>query len=599
MRNQPDQAVVSSGGASTLVENAAGSARWLNALAARPKMAALALAALCLFTYLPGLLRLPAVDRTEVVFAETTRSMLMRGAWLDPRFGETVHQFRPIGAFWAQGLAASAAGGDHARDIRVYRLPGLLAVLLSVLALHWLSGPIAGREGAVLASGLLAVAPLTVALSQLAIADGLALLPATVAMLALLRIYAAGENAGTFAMAMLFWAAVGFGMLINALHTPILVCVTLIALSVMDRDFWWVGRLHSGKGSLLACAIAAPWIAVRAMQDGFPFAGMNWNKLLAALGGAQDMKLRAFPGTFVLAAVLGFLPGAALLWPALRRLWMQRAADKTARFLLAWILGYIVYLELVSSKPGTYTVQVLFPAMALAVAMLITRSGKEGRPPPGHAIPWPLLAGSFGLALVMLPFGVLHALPSPGVVLAGVIVGGLFFASARAGRAGALRDWAIWGMAALSVFAVTLLGFAMPSIDKIWPARQIMRALAGCPAGPMAVQGFREPSAGFVLAPDPAITQPGAIRSALVEGRPGYIIGEVRDDSLNALNRVQYRRPKTVACVEAFNVMRGCPLYFTILATGALEGCNAREKFPCTGDFRVRAAAAKEMPGCD
>lgn len=600
MRNQPNSAVVSSGGASKRVENAAESARWLKELTSRPKVAALALAVLCLLTYLPGVLRLPAVDRTEVMFAETTRSMLARGAWLDPRYGETIHQFRPIGTFWAQGLAASVAGADHARDIRVYRLPGTLAVLLSVLALYWLATPLVGRERALIAAGLFAVAPLTVALSQLAIADGLALLPATVAMLALLRIYSAREESeGTFSLAMLFWGAVGLGMLVNALHTPILVTVTLIALGVMDRDARWLQRLHAGPGLALAAAVGAPWLVVRAMQDGVPLAGLSWSKFLAALGGAQDMKLRAFPGTFVLAAVLGFLPATALLWPAMRKLWAQRAQDKIARFLLAWIVGYIVYLELLSSKPGTYTVQVMFPAMALAVAMLVLERNPDGVPPAGHAIPWSPLAALFGFALVMMPFAALRDMPSPYVIVAAIAVAALFFLSARAGRAGMLRDWALSGIAALSIFAITLLGLAMPAIDKIWPARQITRALAGCAPGPIAVQGFREPSIGFVLAPDPSITTPDAIRSALVEGSPGYIAGEVRDDSLRVLSRMQYRRPKTVGCVEAFNVMRGCPLYFTISATGPLDGCQARETFACTTEFQSRAEAAKETQGCD
>ncbi|MCB1484826.1 MAG: glycosyltransferase family 39 protein [Hyphomicrobiaceae bacterium] len=580
------------------MDNTAGSARSLSALAARPGLAALVLVALCLITYLPGVLRLPAVDRTEVIFAETTRAMVARGAWLDPKYGDTIHQFRPIGTFWAQGLAASLAGENHARDIRVYRLPGLLAVLFSVLALFWLASPVVGREGALIASGLFAVAPLTVALSQLAIADGLALLPASVAMLALLRIYSAPEETDTLRLALLVWAAVGLGMLVNALHTPILICVTLIALSFMDRDFWWLGRLHPAKGVLLAAIIAAPWLVVRTLQDGVPFAGMSLGKFLAALGGAQDMKLRAFPGTFLLAAVLGFLPGTALLPPALRKLWEQKSDSKLARFLIAWIFGYIVYLELLSSKPGTYTVQVMFPAMALAVAMLVLARDQQGAP-AWSAIPWPPLAALFGFALVMAPFVALRDMPPVYAMLAAAVVAAFFYVSAQAGRSGGLRDWGLYGVMALSALAVVLLGVAMPSIDKIWPTRQITRALAGCPAGPIAVQGYREPSAGFVLAPDPQITQPDAIRTALVDGRPSYIVGEVRDESLGMLSRMQYRRPRTLGCVEALNVMRGCPLYFTILATGPLEGCTARETYACSAHFQEKAALAKEKPGCE
>ncbi len=56
------------------------------------------------------------------------------------------------------------------------------------------------------------------------------------------------------------------------------------------------------------------------------------------------------------------------------------------------------------------------------------------------------------------------------------------------------------GVAALGLFAITLLGVVLPGIDKIWPARQIAKAVAGCPASEKALIGFREPSGRFLLA---------------------------------------------------------------------------------------------------
>jgi len=45
--------------------------------------------------------------------------------------------------------------------------------------------------------------------------------------------------------------------------------------------------------------------------------------------------------------------------------------------------------------------------------------------------------------------------------------------------------------------------------------------------------------------------------------------------------------------------MRGCPLYFTVVATGDTQGCSAREAFPCTEAFQAAGAAAKARKGCD
>ena len=116
-------------------------------------------------------------------------------------------------------------------------------------------------------------------------------------------------------------------------------------------------------------AIAAPWLLIRAHFDGgVPFSGLTWGEFIRALGGAQDMKWKAAPLTFTLAFVLGFLPGAVLLVPALHNLWRERGAA-LQRFLFAWIVGYWLYLELIASKPALYTVQAMFPAAAAAVAL--------------------------------------------------------------------------------------------------------------------------------------------------------------------------------------------------------------------------------------
>ncbi|MFN0219100.1 MAG: ArnT family glycosyltransferase [Hyphomicrobium sp.] len=546
-------------------------------IAAAPGLAAsLGLLALCLLAYLPGALRLPAVDRTEVIFAETTRDMVARGAWTDPRYGETIQQFRPIGTFWAQGVAAAATGPENARDIRVYRLPGVIAVTLAVLALYWLTVPLVGATTALIAAALFAVAPLTVLVSQLAIAEGLSLLPATVAMLALLRLYVSEDDRRSPWLALLFWAALGAAMLINALMIPILVAATLIALYAFDRDLTWLKATRPLIGVPLALAIASPWIIVRAHQDGAPFAGMAWGEFIEALGGSQDMKLRAFPGTFVLALLLGFLPGTALLAPAARRLWLGRD-QRLARFLLAWVLGYLIYLELLSSKPGTYTVQAMFPALALGVATLVS-AHKDGTPPPKwYAIPWAALAALFVIAVFAVVYGANSTTPS--LIAAALIaaVAALFFTSAAEGRAGRLTRWAATSAAAFGVFAATLLGAVLPDIEKLWPAQLLQRTIAAaCPAAANArlgAVGFREPSGIFTLG------LPHATQStdALFDADPQIAIVESRWLNryfvANAARGQGQNVGTPLGCVSALNVMRGCPLSFAIYQRDPALAC--------------------------
>ncbi len=577
------------------MEFAAALKNGLTELAAHPRRAMLALAALCLAVYLPGVIRLPPVDRTEAVYAETTRDMVERGNWLDPRYGETVHQFRPIGTYWAQGVAATLGGESRARDITVYRLPGLIAVTLAVMALYWLSVPLVGSTPALIAASLFAVAPLTVLLSQLAITEGLALLPAVVAMLALLRIYCAPPDAETRTLAALLWTAIGAAMLLNALQTPILIAAALAALYAFDRDLTWLRRTRPLLGVPLALLIASPWVYIRALQDGVPFSGMSVSDVLAALGGSQDMKLRAFPGTFILAALLGFLPGTALLAPALRKLW-QRRDGRIARFLLAWVIGYIIYLELISSKPGTYTVQVMFPAFALAVAMLVATEDGKLPAPKFHALAPPILAALFAIVLLVAPYALMRQTPSGWIAPPILAVAALFFISARDGRAGQLTSWAATGTAALGLFAMTLLGGVLPSVEKIWPARQIERFAGGCdPGTTFGVLGFREPTARFVLQSGPAAQNP----EALAKDAPDILFVESRRLAAYeaALTMSGAAPPARYGCIPATNVMRGCPLIFAVVGKSGTEADRCFKLPPASCD--VAAAAGLATKACD
>jgi 4-amino-4-deoxy-L-arabinose transferase-like glycosyltransferase len=562
--------------------------RVVEAFDRRLRLAALLL--LCIAVYVPGIIRLPAVDRTEVIYAETTRDMVARGNWLDPRYGDVVHAFRPVGTFWAQGLAAAIAGAENARNISVYRIPGLITVTLSVLALYWLAVPIVGASTAFTTAALFAVAPLTVVVANLAIAEGLSLLPATVAMLTLLRIYIAPRDHDTRHLATLFWIALGSSILINALLVPILVIATLIALRFMDRDMWWLDKLHAGRGLPIALAIAAPWIVVRFLQDGLPFSGLNFSGVLRALGGAQDMKLRAWPGTFVVAAAIGFLPGTAFLPPALLKLWNERES-KLARFLLAWIIGYFVYLEALSSKPGTYMVQSMFPAFALAVSMLVTAEDGKLPLPEFHAIPWPPLAAAFAVALFAVPYAVLRETPSLWLLPLILATAALFYWSADEGRAGHLNRWAATGIAALALFAVTLLGGVLPSLDKIWPARQIQRVLANCqPSSPVGVIGFNEPTSRFVLNRDATLSS-GEGLSRLADGDlPGIAVVDGSWYAQNQRPSALGQRYKVfpIACVMAINTMRGCKHSFAIVAADDGTKCNAPNENNCSESFAFK-----------
>lgn len=547
------------------------SARTIDAIATRPWVAAAVLLALALVSYLPGLLALPAVDRTEIIYAESSRAMLERGDLLDARFLEERYAFRPIGIYWLQMASGKFFGPDAWNAISTYRLPSLLGGLLAVLAVWWLLRPVLGLRGSLIAAGLYAVTPIVALQAQLAIPEGPLLLAAALSQLTLLRIYCASEGERHQVLVFLFWAAQGFGILLNALAVPILSLSTITALFIFDRNLDWLKRLRPLIGILLLVVIAAPWLLVRAYVDGgAPFGSLTWGEFLRALGGGQDMKWKAAPLTFTLAFLLGFLPGAVLLVPAIKGLWVGRVGA-LQRFLFAWLVGYLAYLELIASKPALYTVQAMFPAAAAAAALALERDGHLEVPPVMLRLPWWfVLAGMAALYAGVL--WIAGTPPNVCIVIGAVMVTALFTLAAISASQEFAAAWLVSSVVGFALFLGFTFGAFLPHLKKGWPAERIAEAIAPlqrCVSGPVGVLGFREPSAIFVLGRE-SLAKPQTIAHWIAEGEGGIAVVEDRwHAALQAAVRDRgVELPLRSGCVEAFNVMRGCPLAFSIYVTG-------------------------------
>jgi len=561
----------------------------LNRLAAQPRLAAAALLFLAFVTYLPGVLLLPPVDRTEVVYAQSARDMIKRHDLIDATFEGERFAFRPIGIYWLQYGAGKVLGHKAQHWITTYRLPSLIAGILAVLAMWWLTRPLLGERRAIIAAGLFAISPIVALQASLAIPEGPLLLSVVVAQCALLRIYCAapGDARNGAWLAALFWVAQGFGMLLNALFVPLLSLATIIALYIFDRRVDWLRRLQPIWGLPLMLVIAAPWLVIRAHFDGgIPFSELSFVQLFHALTGAQDMKWKAAPLSFTLAAVLGFMPGALLIVPALRGLWNDRQAA-LQRFLFSWAIGYWAYLELIVSEPALYTVQGMFPAMAAAVALALDRDGRLGIPPLSMKLPWWLvLPGTIAIFAVVL--GVSRTPPSAAVVMGAALIALLFTVAALAMGTGRANAWVMTSLAGFALFVSFMFGVLMPHIQMAWPAPRIAEAIAPlrrCVTGAVGVAGFREPSTTFVLGHE-ADTNVETISGWMAGGDDAIAVVEDRwqPNLAKALAARSAKAPPRLGCVEAFNVMRGCKLNFSIYATGSgpLDAnCKIDERFAC------------------
>src|SRR3984885_8785478 len=106
--------------------------RWVRVVSRRPFVL---LALLGLLLWLPGVLSLPALDRDESRFAQSSRQMVESGNWVDIRFGQVPRYKKPVGIYWLEAAATATAGPFYKEPrahIWTYRLPSLLGGVAAV-----------------------------------------------------------------------------------------------------------------------------------------------------------------------------------------------------------------------------------------------------------------------------------------------------------------------------------------------------------------------------------------------------------------------------------------------------------------------------------
>ncbi len=190
-------------------------------------------------------------------------------------------------------------------------------------------------------------------------------------------------------------------------------------------------------------------------------------------------------------------------------------------------------------------------------------------------------------------------MPSFAVVVGAALVTLLFTLAALAMRDGRAAAWVLSSIAGFALFIAFTFAVLMPHIKMAWPAPRIAEAVAPlrrCVTGPVGVAGFREPSTTFVLghASDADVA---TIAGWMAGGDDAIAVVEDRfqPDLAKALAARSAKPPPRLGCVEAFNVMRGCPLRFSIYATGpdTLDpGCQIDKRFACTTPVPTEADIA-------
>ncbi len=517
-------------------------------------------ALIVLIAALPGLVRVPTLDRDEARFAQSSAQMLESGDVVDPRFQDEPRDKKPVGINWLQAVAVKLVSNEEARGIWAYRLPSLLGGMAAAAACVWgaqaFYRPLrAASAGVVLGSGFLLTSEAFIAKT-----DAVLCAAVTLAMAGFAHIYAAsrrGAATGAWPRVAL-WGGLALGLLVKGPVAPLVVGSAGLVLWAADRKAPWARHVSWRWGVLFVLATVGPWAAAITVSSD----GSFWSR---SLGGDVVGKLTAarehhhgWPGFYLLLAPALVFPATALLPAAAAYGWARRRAEAT-RFALAWLIPVWLLFEAAPTKLPHYTLP-LYGALALLAA------GALGHP-FGRLARWggAMLSLGTGAAIGVLAMTLAARFGGPGSAPMALAGAGLAAAAGAAGAVGALvsgpsgegggdmgRRLSFFCVAALlGVLAhVVLSAGLLPSLSPLWTSKAAAELIArngldprnGVTPGPVAVAGYAEPSLVFALGTDTDLGDGAdaalAVESgapALVEGRElARFVARLRQDKVTA-----------------------------------------------------------------
>jgi 4-amino-4-deoxy-L-arabinose transferase-like glycosyltransferase len=485
-----------------------------------------------------GLFSMPPLDRDEARFAQATAQMLETGDFINIRFQDAERNKKPAGAYWIQAASVSAFSSVESREIWAYRMPSVVAAVLAAVFTYAAGARLYNPSVGLIAGLLLAAAPAVAAEGSIAKTDALLLACVTMAQAALVFVYGSREErpARSWTWPLVFWTAIGAGILIKGPIIILIVGFTGAALTLRERSLRWISRLRPVAGFLIVALMTVPWaIAISAATEGRFFSQAVGGDMIAKIGTAQESH-GAPPGYYTLLVFVLFWPAAAILLPGIRQALATRKSWPSY-FLLAWLIPSWVVFEMTATKLPHYTLP-LYPSLAIMAARAI-QSGSAAR--------WVILRKTGALAFVAIGLIVAgltpylaakygpSALMAPAAMFA-VLIGvgsiwtGVFFWRSRliAASFGAVI------MSAILAFA--LLNSILPRLDRLAVSSRINDIVrtAGLHslhnhANPTVLAGYFEPSAVFLLGTDTLLTDGGNAAREIFYGMHAIAIVEERE----------------------------------------------------------------------
>jgi 4-amino-4-deoxy-L-arabinose transferase-like glycosyltransferase len=456
---------------------------------------------LALIMFLPGLAKLPPIDRDEPRYAQASKQMIESGDYLDIHFMSDTRYKKPIGIYWLQSTSARIFGTPPYDVIWPYRVPSLLGAIMAVLLTVWGVTRVQNAPTGFLAGAILLSAPLLNFESRIGKTDAALLATICLTQFIMARAYIRSEPLPR-CLAIIFWIGQAAGILIKGPITPFVSLCTIVALWACDRRLTWFRQLRPWRGLALCVALVVPWLIwIGIASHGAFYSESVDHDFMGKIFSGQD---RGFlPPGYHLALFIPFF--GAFVWIALRGLMLawQGRTQPALRFILAWIVPVWIINELIFTKLPHYVLP-CYPAIAWAAAHGVAQLVAATTPTPTRR--WQLLniaCGCIMLAIIaatalfplFVPVPFLYRSAAIGVIAAGLIVAQMRWQIHHPIHALAC------GVAAVVLLMKIGFGLLVPGLKPILLtplASAAYDSIRPCPFSHLITSGYTEPSLVFM-----------------------------------------------------------------------------------------------------
>lgn len=481
--------------------------------------------------YLPGIGERVIFLGDEARYALLARNMVETGDWLVPRIGTEVHMEKSPLFIWA--IAALSLAGRKVTELTAV-LPAALSGIAGVGATLVLGHRLFGARAALLSAFALATAWGYYWHARMALADMMVTCFAIGAAAAFATVVTTGESR-RLPMAVC-WACLGLGLSAKG-PVALMPLIPFGAYLVSEHGWRGLGKLRPALGVAIVALVSAPWVLGFALLSGESYVQ---SVVVADFVGPRLRTWDRWTELFFAAGpiVVGLMPWTPFLPAAVRSGWWRAedpATQRAFRFLIFWVLAYVVVITLLPHKRERYLLAT-FPMLALMVGWLWDRWATRAFPEMLrlHAFIWGAVAAVMA-ALVLVPPRLrieLSALLPPTLagrlVIVGLLLSAAVLAVVAARRGRALATFAaICGPMALLVAYESQVYVAQ--YNRLFDIKGFAQRLGARTAPGDQLVTYRYQNLALEFYTGRTVTRaatPDHLRTLLSNGRSVYVIAE-------------------------------------------------------------------------